>query len=100
MILELAAATLLALASSGWHTDTVVTVRPGARLDLNDFAGSITVTAWDRGAVRVAADHDPRTRLSVDAGPVTVTIHALRFIVPCVGDSGHSCARRVGCSLV
>ncbi|HVP15633.1 MAG TPA: DUF4097 family beta strand repeat-containing protein [Terriglobales bacterium] len=80
MILELAAATLLALSASGGHTDTVVTVRPGARLDLNDFSGRIMITAWDRGAIRVTADHDAETRLAVDAGPVTVMIHALRRI--------------------
>jgi hypothetical protein len=80
MILELAAATFLALVSAGSHTDTVVTVRPGARLELNDFGGSIAISTWDRGAVRVAADHGPRTRLIVEAGPVTVTVRTVRLI--------------------
>jgi hypothetical protein len=85
MILELA--TLLALVSPAVHTDTVVTVRPGARLELNGFGGSIVVSTWDRGAVRVAADHAPRTRLIVDAGPVTVTVRTMRLIrVPDLDD--------------
>ncbi len=80
MILELAAATLLSLAVASGHTDTTVTVRPGARLELNDFGGSITVTTWDRGAVRVAADHDPSTRLSVESGPAALEVHAMRIV--------------------
>jgi DUF4097 and DUF4098 domain-containing protein YvlB len=38
--------------------DTTVTVRPGARLELNNFEGSVTVTTWAKAAVRIQAEPD------------------------------------------
>jgi DUF4097 and DUF4098 domain-containing protein YvlB len=78
MILQLAAASLLALSGSAVRTDTVVLVPHGARLELNDFGGSIAITTWDRSAVRVTADHAPRTRLIVDTNPGGLVVRAVR----------------------
>lgn len=57
-------------------TDTTVTVRPGSRLELSNFEGTITVTTWSRNAVRVEADHDEDTRVSVDVAGNRVSVEA------------------------
>lgn len=67
-------------------TDTTVDVEQGTRFTLENFAGDITVHAWEKSAVRVQASHNTRTwvelqhedgNLSVESGsrrgfPVTV----------------------------
>jgi hypothetical protein len=78
MILELATASLLTLGGAAVRTDTVVLVPHGARLELNDFGGSIAVTTWDRSAVRVSAAHAPNTRLRVDTNAGAVVVSAFR----------------------
>jgi DUF4097 and DUF4098 domain-containing protein YvlB len=57
-------------------TDTIVTVRPGSRLELSNQDGTITVATWSRNAVRVEADHDEDTRVSVDVAGGRVTVEA------------------------
>ena len=65
------AALALAVVATATHTHTTVTVRPGTRLELNAFAGSISVQAWSRNAVRVSADHASHTQIELDEkGPV------------------------------
>jgi len=59
---------VLALALALQGTDTTIAVRPGTRLDLNSFEGDITITTWSRASVRIEADHDDDTRVSVDQG--------------------------------
>lgn len=77
MLNLLAAAGLTAvLAATGMQTDTTVTVRPGARLEVENFGGSIAITAWERNAVRVEATHSRRTRVEVEAEPSVVRIEA------------------------
>src|SRR2546426_9998708 len=61
MIMILAAATAAALA----QTDTTIPVRSGARLDVNNFGGSIAVSTWAKSAVRVQAEHSSRDRVQV-----------------------------------
>ena len=53
--------------------DTTFAVRSGQRLDVDNFGGSITVTAWNQDRVRISTrgDGDPFT---VDVGPVTVHV--------------------------
>lgn len=53
--------------------DTTFAVRSGQRLDVDNFGGSITVTAWNQDRVRVSSggDSDPFT---VDVGPVTIHV--------------------------
>lgn len=41
-------------------TDTTITVQPTARIQIQNFAGSVTVRAWDRNAVRVSASNTRR----------------------------------------
>ena len=53
--------------------DTTFAVRSGQRLDVDNFGGSITVTAWNQDRIRVSApaNSDPFT---VDVGSVTVHV--------------------------
>lgn len=47
-------------------TDTTVQVKAGSRLNLDNFDGAVTVTTWNRSAVRVQATHDDDNRVDVD----------------------------------
>lgn len=53
--------------------DTTFAVRSGQRLDVDNFGGSITVTAWNQDRIRVSAPSgsDPFT---IDAGSVTIHV--------------------------
>jgi hypothetical protein len=53
--------------------DTTFAVRQGQRLDVDNFGGSITVTAWNQDRVRISAPNnsDPFT---VDAGSITIHV--------------------------
>ncbi len=84
MLSFLAAAGLTTvLATAGMQTDTTVTVRPGARLEIENFGGSIAIKAWDRNAVRVEASHSRRTYVQVESDRSTVRIEAIgRMRVP------------------
>ncbi|HEY6809408.1 MAG TPA: DUF4097 family beta strand repeat-containing protein [Gemmatimonadales bacterium] len=55
-------------------TDTTVPVTRGARLDVNNFGGDITIKTWDKSAVRITADNSERERVDVDAGSGVVTV--------------------------
>ena len=71
MLLTIAAVATLAL---GQQTDTTVTVRPGMRLDVDNFGGGISVRTWSQNAVRVQADHSSRERIEVETGLSTVSV--------------------------
>ena len=73
MFTTLAAVATLAL---GQQTDTTVTVRPGMRLDVDNFGGGITVKTWSQNSVRVQADHSSREQIEVAAGMSTVSVKA------------------------
>ncbi len=63
--------------------DTVMAVRPGSRLEVNNFGGGIHVSAWPRNAVRIAATHGMRTRIEVDHSPASVAVRSVgRYGVP------------------
>lgn len=72
MLLTVAALAALALP----QTDTTIAVRPGARLDVNNFGGSITVKAWTQNTVRVQADHSSRDQIEIAAGPTVVSVRS------------------------
>src|SRR5262245_28375787 len=48
------------------HTDTTITVPQGARLAVHNFQGDIVVRPWPKSAIRVEAEHGPRTMIVVD----------------------------------
>ncbi len=67
---------MLALAAPPQDTDTTVALQGATRLELSSFEGDIRVSTWDRPAVRIQADHDDDTRISVETGGRTLRIHA------------------------
>jgi DUF4097 and DUF4098 domain-containing protein YvlB len=64
------------LAVSMQQSDTTVSVRPNARLELENFGGSISVKTWDRNQVRVQATHGRRDWVEVSATPSVVRVEA------------------------
>jgi DUF4097 and DUF4098 domain-containing protein YvlB len=65
------------------NVDTTVAVARGARLDLNNFGGDITVKVWDKNAVRISADNSDRERVDIDVDQQVVTIRtSSRFGAP------------------
>lgn len=58
---------------SGLIRDTTFAVREGQRLEVDNFGGSITVTAWNENRVRVST---PATSdaFTVDAGAITIEV--------------------------
>lgn len=71
MLALLAAVTTLAFAP---QTDTTVAVTRGARLDVNNFGGDITVKTWDKSSVRITADNSDRDHVDIDVGSSVVTV--------------------------
>src|SRR5687768_14483511 len=47
------------------QADTVIPVRAGTRLQLENFGGETVIRTWDRPAIRVVADGDDRSRLEI-----------------------------------
>jgi DUF4097 and DUF4098 domain-containing protein YvlB len=58
------------------QTDTTFAVRPGSRIEVETFGGSITVRAWNRNDVRVQAQHGRRETIDIDAHGSSVRIEA------------------------
>jgi len=56
MMTAIGAGLLLAFAQ-GHDTDTTIAVQRGTRLELSRLGGDVTITTWDRSAIRVMADH-------------------------------------------
>ncbi|MGH7536456.1 MAG: hypothetical protein ACREMG_12885, partial [Gemmatimonadales bacterium] len=64
MLLNLAIGLLASLALQ--QTDTTVAVGAAPRLELDNFDGTVTITAWNRNAVRVQASHGGRDQVEVE----------------------------------
>ena len=47
------------------QTDTVIPVRAGTRLKIENFNGETTVRTWEKSAIRIVADGDSRNRLDI-----------------------------------
>lgn len=73
MLVTLATVAGLALTQ---QLDTTITVRPGARLEVNNYGGVIVVRAWTQDRVRVTASHSSRTQVRVSASESEVSVHA------------------------
>jgi hypothetical protein len=64
--------TILAAAVLGFftmtaQTDTTLPVRPGFRLEVNNFGGEVAIASWDKNAVRIEADHGSSTVIRVES---------------------------------
>ncbi len=70
-------ASALIVATAVQQIDTTVTVRPGSRLDLNNFEGSVTIGVWAKSAVRVQADpEDDEGDVDIDVSGSSVSIRS------------------------
>lgn len=67
---------LLAASLGQQQTDTTFSVRPGSRIEVETFGGSITVRSWNRDEVRVQAQHSRREIVDIDARGSSVRIEA------------------------
>jgi DUF4097 and DUF4098 domain-containing protein YvlB len=71
MLMTLASLAGLVLAQ---QTDTTVPVRAGARLEVNNFGGEITIKTWTKSAVRITASHSSRDHILVEASDQLVHV--------------------------
>lgn len=76
MSVTLVAGLLAASMAMQQQTDTTFAVRPGSRIEVETFGGSITVRAWNRNDVRVQAQHGRRDLIDIDARGSSVRIEA------------------------
>jgi hypothetical protein len=47
------------------QTDQTVQVQKGTQLDINNFAGEVSIKVWDRDAVRVEVEHSDRETVEI-----------------------------------
>lgn len=76
MSVTLVAGLLAASLSMQQQTDTTFAVRPGSRIEVETFGGSITVRGWNRNEVRVQAQHGRRETIDIDARGSSVRVEA------------------------
>jgi len=76
MLATIAGGILAAALAVAPQTDTTFTVQPGARLEVRNTGGDITVRTWDRSAVRIEAEHSSRTRVEVESSGTVVRVQA------------------------
>ena len=55
-----------ALALAAQQTDTTFAVRPNGSVAVENFAGNVKVTSWDRPQLRVVGHHSSRTSLDIN----------------------------------
>src|SRR5260370_26762448 len=57
-------------------TDQTVNVAKGTKLDVNNFAGDVTVKVWDKDAVRVEATHSDRETVDIKQNEQVLTVRS------------------------
>jgi len=57
-------------------TDQTVPVTKGTKLDVNNFAGDVSIKVWDRDAVRVEVTHSDREVVDIKPGEQTLSIRS------------------------
>jgi DUF4097 and DUF4098 domain-containing protein YvlB len=70
------AATLLVPDARAQTLDTTVSVRPGARFELQNISGTVQVRASRRSDIRIHAEYD-RARIEIDASPMHVQVRTI-----------------------
>jgi DUF4097 and DUF4098 domain-containing protein YvlB len=73
MFTTIVTGTLLSIAAVQ-QTDTVLSVQPGTRLDINTFGGEVVVRTWSRNEMRIEADHSSRTRVGISQSRSSVRL--------------------------
>lgn len=76
MLATIAGGILAAALAAAPQTDTTFTVQSGARLEVRNTGGDITVRTWDRSAVRIEAEHSSRTEVEVESSGSVVRVQA------------------------
>jgi DUF4097 and DUF4098 domain-containing protein YvlB len=76
MMTALTAALVTVLATASGQTDTTLKVRPGARLNVDNFGGLISIQAWGKNTVHIAAAHSQRIKVSVEDQGSDIEIRA------------------------
>jgi hypothetical protein len=66
----------LLLAMALTTTDQTVNVAKGVKLDVNNFAGDVSIKVWDRDAVRVTVNHSDREVVDIKPGEQTLTVRS------------------------
>src|SRR5436190_21975229 len=66
----------LTLMTSVTQTDQTVPVAKGTKLDVNNFAGDVSIKVWDKDAVRVEVNHSDRETIDIRQGEQSVTIRS------------------------
>ena len=80
-MLTMMAAALVVLATAT-HVDTTMGVKPGTRLEVDNFGGSVTVVAWPKNAVRVEADRPFRNRIMLDNSEGVLSLRSIGHMGP------------------
>src|SRR6267143_2073337 len=57
-------------------TDQTVPVAKGTKLDINNFAGDVSIKVWEKDAVRVEVTHSDREIVDIKQGEQSVTIRS------------------------
>jgi putative adhesin len=57
-------------------TDQTVQVTKGTKLDVNNFAGDVSIKVWDRDAVRVEVTHSDRETVDIKPGEQTLLVRS------------------------
>src|SRR5437867_10146414 len=58
------------------QTDQTVQVQKGTKLDINNFAGDVSIKVWDKDAVRVEVTHSDRESIDIKPGDQSLTIRS------------------------
>jgi DUF4097 and DUF4098 domain-containing protein YvlB len=74
--LAFAACAFAPRALTAQDVDSTITVRTGARFELQGVSGSVRVRAWNRSQIRVQAESDG-ARVDLDASPGGVSVRAI-----------------------
>ena len=65
---------LAPLVACAQQTDTTIAVQPDARIQVQNFAGSVKVRSWDRDAVRIVAGESRHDEVRVQRGDAVLAI--------------------------
>lgn len=74
----LSAALLVAAAMPAQQeqTDTVIAVKAGTKLEIENYGGETVVSTWDRSAIRVQAEHGVRDRVEIRLLGAVITVRS------------------------
>lgn len=81
MLTTLATAALAVLATTV-EIDTTLAVRSGTRLEVDNFGGAVTVLAWPKNAVRLAAIRPSRSRIQIERAEGALLLRSVGLMGP------------------